>query len=63
MTLSQDYVSLKPKALSFTETASSVITGLTAELIFEKLRLQSGNSVLVVGASGGTGQLFIQLAK
>ncbi len=66
-------VGIKPKSLSDAEAAALPLTTITAwEMLFEHLALerQSPNSIrksadviLVVGAAGGVGSIFIQLAK
>src|SRR6266699_892420 len=53
-----------PGDVEFTVGASLPISGLTAwQGLFEHGRLQSGQSVLVHGASGGVGSMVTQLAR
>ncbi len=55
---------LKPKSLSFVEAAGVPLAGLTAwTALFEHGQLQSGQRVLIQGASGGVGGFAVQFAK
>ena len=55
---------LKPKSLGFTEAAGVPLAGLTAwTALFEYGKLQSGQRILVQGASGGVGSFAVQFAK
>jgi NADPH:quinone reductase-like Zn-dependent oxidoreductase len=55
---------LKPKAISFNEAAGVPLAGLTAwTAIFEHGKLQSGQRILIQGASGGVGSFAVQFAK
>lgn len=66
-------VGSKPKSLSDTEAAALPLTTITAwEMLFEHLAIQqqspdsteqSDEVILVVGAAGGVGSIFLQLAK
>jgi zinc-binding alcohol dehydrogenase family protein len=66
-------VGAKPKSLSNAEAAALPLTTITAwELLFEHLAIKQQNSgsnhksdevILVVGAAGGVGSIFIQIAK
>jgi NADPH:quinone reductase-like Zn-dependent oxidoreductase len=60
----ESYLSLKPKTLSFEQSAAIPLVGLTA---FQSLivagRLQADQTVLILGASGGIGTMSIQIAK
>ena len=61
--LPESYVAAKPASLSLTEAASVPLTGLTAyQALFDNGRLAKGQSVLVMGASGGVGSSAVQLA-
>lgn len=63
----------KPKSLSDTEAAALPLTTITAwEMLFEHLAIQqqspgsvekTNEVILVVGAAGGVGSIFLQLAK
>jgi len=56
-------IARKPEALSFEEAASLSFGGSTALHYLRKARIQKGDKVLVVGASGGVGTAMVQLAK
>ena len=53
----------KPASLSFEEAAVVAISGVTAlQAVRDHARVQPGQSVLVVGASGGVGSWAVQIA-
>lgn len=54
---------IKPKSLSFVEASSVPLAALTAWQAFEPAKLQSGQTVLIHGGSGGVGSFAIQIAK
>lgn len=55
---------LKPKSISFNEAAGIPLAALTAwSGIFEYGKLQSGQRILIQGASGGVGSFAVQFAK
>jgi len=56
-------VALKPPHLTYEEAAAISFGGTTALDFFRRARLQSGERVLVNGASGGVGTAAVQLAK
>jgi len=56
-------VALKPPNLTFDEAAAMSSGGTTALDFFRRGKLQSGERVLVNGASGGVGTAAVQLAK
>jgi len=57
-------VALKPTGLTFEQAASINIAGITAlQGIRDKGKVQSGQKVLINGASGGVGTFAVQLAK
>ncbi len=59
-----DKVSRKPRNLSFEQAAVVPISGATAlQALTDHGRLQSGQRVLVIGASGGVGSYAVQIAK
>jgi NADPH:quinone reductase-like Zn-dependent oxidoreductase len=54
----------KPPTLSFDEAAVAAISGITAlQALTDVGQLQTGQSVLVIGASGGVGTYAVQIAK
>ena len=53
----------KPANLSFEQAAAVPISGLTAIQAVRKAKVQAGQSVAVLGASGGVGSYVVQIAK
>jgi NADPH:quinone reductase-like Zn-dependent oxidoreductase len=54
----------KPVDLSFEQAAAIPISGMTAlRAVRDEGKVRSGQSVLVIGASGGVGTLAVQIAK
>jgi NADPH:quinone reductase-like Zn-dependent oxidoreductase len=54
----------KPARLSFEEAGALPISGITAlRAIRDEAKVQPGQTVLVIGASGGVGSLAVQIAK
>ncbi len=53
----------KPANLSFEEAASAPISGSTALQAVRKAKVQPGQEVLIIGASGGVGTFAVQIAK
>ncbi len=57
-------VALKPANLSFAEAAALCFGGVTAlYYLRDRARIRSGETVLVIGASGAVGSAAVQLAK
>lgn len=54
-------VSFKPKNISFEQAAAIPSAGLTSLQIYNRLKLNPGNTVLVTGATGGVGSFLIKL--
>ena len=60
----EKYLALKPANVSFEDAATLPEAGITAlQSIRDKGKIQSGQKVLINGASGGVGTLAIQIAK
>jgi NADPH:quinone reductase-like Zn-dependent oxidoreductase len=60
--LPETHLALKPGNLSMVEAASIPLTALTAYQSLEAGGLQAGESVFILGASGGVGSCAVQLA-
>jgi NADPH:quinone reductase-like Zn-dependent oxidoreductase len=56
-------VTTKPTNMTYEEAAGCPYGALMALSVLTKIRLQPGQQVLVVGASGGIGPAIVQLAK
>jgi len=55
---------IKPKSLSFTDAAAVPLAALTAwQALIDVGKIQSGQTVLIHGGSGGVGSFAIQIAK
>ncbi|MFG3507801.1 zinc-binding dehydrogenase [Streptomyces sp. NPDC047821] len=52
-----------PDGLAFTDAAALVHDGVTATALLDATELKPGESVLIVGASGGMGTVLVQLAR
>jgi len=58
------YLTLRPRKLSWEQAGGLPLAGLTAyQSVIETGQLQAGETVLILGASGGVGSTAIQLAK
>lgn len=59
-----DHVALKPDNIDFAEAAAIPLTALTAwQALFDDVKLQRGETVLIHAGAGGVGGIAIQLAK
>ncbi len=58
----EDKLAHKPANLTFEQAAAIGISGLTALKALDVARVEAGQSVLVIGASGGVGTYAVQLA-
>ena len=64
VSIEQDALVRKPTNATFTEAAAVPISGFTAlQAIRDIGEVQAGDSVLVIGASGGVGTYAVQIAK
>lgn len=60
----EDKLALKPKNLTFEQAAAVPVSAMTAlQGLTDVGHLQSGQRVLVIGASGGVGSYAVQIAK
>ncbi len=58
-----DRLAHKPADLTFEEAAAVPISGLTALQAVRKAKVEAGQSVAILGASGGVGSYAVQIAK
>jgi NADPH:quinone reductase-like Zn-dependent oxidoreductase len=57
-------LTLKPANLSFDQAAAVPVSGVTAlRAVRDRGRVQAGEKVLIIGASGGVGSFAVQIAK
>ena len=64
VTIPESYLSEKPSNISFPEAGAIPLVGLTAyQSLYDAGNLQEGQTVLILGASGGVGSFGIQLTK
>lgn len=57
-------ISQKPESLDFENAAAVPVGALTAwQAMFDLANLQSGQKILITGASGGVGSMAVQIAK
>jgi len=57
-------VGAKPKKLDFAQAAAIPLTAITAwESYFDRMKVQKGRSILIIGGAGGVGSIGIQIAK
>lgn len=57
-------IAIKPKSLSMAEAAALPLVSITAwEALFEKIKISTGQKILVHAGVGGVGHIAIQLAK
>jgi len=63
-TASATAIALKPEGLSHAQAASLPVSGMTAwQALFDRGRLEPGQTALIAGAAGGVGHLAVQFAK
>jgi NADPH:quinone reductase len=64
VTAPAEFFSPKPAGLSFAESAAVPVAGMTAyEAVFNKARVERGQSVLVAGGAGGVGSMAVQMLR
>jgi len=64
ISVSQDALVLKPTNVTFEQAAVVPISGFTAlQALRDQAKVQPGQKVLVIGASGGVGTYAVQIAK
>lgn len=57
-------VGKKPKSLDFAQAAAIPLTAITAwEAFFDRMKVQKGRTLLIIGGAGGVGSIGIQIAK
>ena len=57
-------VGRKPKKLDFAQAAAIPLTAITAwEAFFDRIKVQKGRPLLIIGGAGGVGSIGIQIAK
>jgi NADPH:quinone reductase-like Zn-dependent oxidoreductase len=57
-------IAIKPEGLSYAQAAALPVSGMTAwQALFERGRLERGQTVLIAGAGGGVGHLAVQFAQ
>ncbi|MGC1984745.1 MAG: NADP-dependent oxidoreductase [Candidatus Cybelea sp.] len=59
----KDSIAVKPSSLSFIEAASAPVVAVTAwQMLFDRAKIERGQSVLVQGAAGNVGAYAVALA-
>lgn len=53
----------KPNGISFKQAAAAIVGAMTALQFLKRVEIESGDSVLIYGASGSVGSYAVQLAK
>lgn len=62
--LDQRWAARLPSSVSFEEAAAGPLVLITAwEALYDRAKLQAGQTVLILGGTGGVGHVAIQLAK
>lgn len=63
LVIAQDSVARVPQGVGLEVVGAAPVAGLTAIAALDALELSDGDTVLVIGASGGVGSFFVQLAR
>ena len=64
MAVDEKEVALKPKSLSFTESAAMpLVAGAAYAILFKAAGIQAGQKIFILGAAGSVGLFAVQLAK
>lgn len=63
LVIAHDSVAHAPEGMDLKDVGVAPVAGLTAIAAFDALEPSAGNDVLVIGASGGVGSFFVQLAR
>lgn len=62
--VSQSWCHRIPETVSFEDAAANALVGVTAHLgLFREALLEPGETVLVIGGTGGVGAMVVQMAK
>lgn len=62
--INETLLALKPQSLSFAEAAAAPLVLITAwESLFDRAKLEAGQTILIHAGAGGVGHVAIQLAK
>lgn len=60
----EDHLALKPQEITHEEAAAACLAALTAwQILKEKVRLKTGDKVLIHAAAGGVGHYAVQMCK
>lgn len=61
--LDEDKVARIPEPLTFDQAGALAVDGITALEGLEELKVEEGDSIIIIGASGGVGHCAVQLAR
>ena len=60
----EDKLAFKPANLTFAQAAAVPLAGLTAwQVVLDRIKIQSGEKILIQGGAGGVGLFAVQIAK